>query len=255
MARSRRARARRREIMVVGSVLALGAVAAYTLVVTRKRTSGAAAAAAAYVANWRAQPATTSSSGASVPVSGGTGSFPLLWTTITPNARQMNNARIIVHGFLRAGYSPAVAAAAVANAWWESGSAHPVDGARGLNERAIGDGGMSVGVYQMSSGGAGRGMTVEARMDVANATHEMIAREMVTPAARHLLAADAAGASLDELIYLFGRDIERPLAFIPSRSTPAKHAEERAKRADMARRLWGSAAMATSSKRISLPWV
>lgn len=180
-------------------------------------------------------------------------SVPLRWVQVSPNARQLTNARTIVQLFRAAGYSDAVAAAAVANAWWESNTAHPVDGARGLNERAIGDGGKSVGVYQMHENGAGSGMTVAQRMDVANATREMIAREMKTSAARALLQADLAGESLSTLVYLFGRDIERPWGFGPNASA-AEHTDERNKRDDMARRLWGSGALATPAGRVVIPW-
>lgn len=150
----------------------------------------------------------------------------------TLNSRQLANGRTIVRILRQAGLPDNAIAGALANAWWESGTPHPVDGARGWNERAVGDGGASVGVWQMHERGAGSGMSVAERQNVANATAEMVSREISKAAGLRFRDAAAQGASVVELAVIFGRDIERPA----DRSTATLTRE----RGGAAERLFGS---------------
>ena len=65
---------------------------------------------------------------------------------------QKANAAIIEKEFLNAGHSATVTAAAIVNALAESG----------LNAKAAGDSGASIGLFQMNRvGGAGRGHSIQ----------------------------------------------------------------------------------------------
>ena len=111
---------------------------------------------------------------------------------------RVRNATIIVREFMKAGYPFGVALAAVVNARHESD----------LSNAAIGDSGQSVGLFQLYSGGAGAGMSVEQRMDPYLNTRKII--EETKQYGSNLMAAYRGGASLADLSLIFGRDIERP---------------------------------------------
>lgn len=114
--------------------------------------------------------------------------------------RQRDMAALIEKEFLAAGLSKNLAAAAIVNAYAESG----------LNPDAVGDGGHSVGLFQENDWGAGRGMTVEARKDPVTNIRTILKREVLAGMGRRLRAADKNGASVEELTNLFCQDIERP---------------------------------------------
>lgn len=115
------------------------------------------------------------------------------------NTSQRDIAALIEREFYAAGFSLRMAAAAIANAWHESG----------LNPNAVGDAGQSVGLFQLYSKGAGAGMSVEARKDPATNTRRII--EVVKGGgAVPLRQAEAAGADAAELARLFCIYVERP---------------------------------------------
>lgn len=112
-------------------------------------------------------------------------------------ADRVANATLIVREFLRARYPIGIALAAVVNARAESD----------LSNQAIGDNGHSVGLFQLSDLGAGRGMSVAERKD-PRVNVRTIIRETKTYGAR-LMQAYRSGASVAELSVIFGEDIER----------------------------------------------
>jgi len=113
--------------------------------------------------------------------------------------QQRDMAAIIEREFYAAGFSPRMAAAAIANAWHESS----------LNPAAAGDAGQSIGLFQLYSKGAGAGMSVEARKDPVTNTRRII--EVVKGGgAVALRQAEAAGADAAELARLFCIYVERP---------------------------------------------
>lgn len=88
----------------------------------------------------------------------------------------------------------------------------------GLNPEIAGDGGNSIGLFQLHSKGAGRNLTVEYRQDPINNINTIIDREVFNIArpgvnfgGRNLIERALAGASVKELTQIFARDIERPL--------------------------------------------
>lgn len=112
---------------------------------------------------------------------------------------QLSNARTIMREFLLAGYPTGVAIAAVANSWGESQ----------LGKFNYGDNGQSIGLFQLASFGAGKGMSVEERLDPVTNTRRII-QEVRDYGQKELLPAAAGGATVAYLIHLFARDIERP---------------------------------------------
>lgn len=105
---------------------------------------------------------------------------------------------VIEREFTAAGYPLEVAAAAVVNAYAESG----------LNPLAVGDSGNSVGLFQLNLRGAGRGMSVASRQDPTANARTLIARERQALGAVTLKAQE--GASLAQLAALFSTLVERP---------------------------------------------
>jgi hypothetical protein len=105
---------------------------------------------------------------------------------------------IIEREFAAAGYPVEVAAAAVVNAYAESG----------LDPLASGDNGNSVGLFQLNIRGAGAGMTVAARQDPVVNTRTLITRERRALGAVTLKA--QAGESLPALAAAFSTLVERP---------------------------------------------
>lgn len=115
------------------------------------------------------------------------------------SASQLQNARIITREFRAAGMSDAAIASAIVNAMAESA----------LDTNAVGDGGNSVGLFQMHKNGAGRGMSVEERKNPVTNSREMLKREVLVAGGVNFRRAIARGASVAELSGIFARDIER----------------------------------------------
>jgi hypothetical protein len=126
--------------------------------------------------------------------------------SLTDEQREM--AQIIEREFLRAGLSPEIVAGAIVNARYESS----------LNPRAVGDGGKSVGLFQLHESGGGAGMTVDERMDPVLNSQRMI--EQVEKAGWGYLnqdkgdglfnLEDAGETRVSEYAARFCRDVERP---------------------------------------------
>ena len=124
------------------------------------------------------------------------------------NDSQRANARIIEEVFKEMLTSAGIpresiakiTAAAIANAYRESG----------LRNENVGDGGASIGLFQLHERGAGEGLSVEYRRDPYNNTRTIIEREVLAKRGRTLIARANAGASVAELAAIFSRDIERP---------------------------------------------
>lgn len=116
-------------------------------------------------------------------------------------AEKRANLKTIEREFRSAGitYPPAIAAAMV-NAYKESG----------WNHRATGDGGHSIGLFQLNDWGAGHDMTVEARQDPATNARTMLEREVLAKTGRRFREAIDRQADVGELAYLFCYDLERP---------------------------------------------
>jgi hypothetical protein len=110
---------------------------------------------------------------------------------------QVQIARLIEREFAAAGFSPYVAAAAVANAYAESR----------FNPAAVGDKGASVGLFQLHERGAGAGMSVEARKDPTTNT-----RRIIETARRSgpFMALAASSTSVGDLAAAFSTYVERP---------------------------------------------
>lgn len=139
--------------------------------------------------------------------------------------QRLENAKIIVSEFLAAGYTPRMALAAVTNAIAESQ----------LANTATGDGGASVGLFQLHERGGGRGLTVDQRQNPVINTQRIISELKAAygntwQGYRSLADAEAAGADVGELAGLFAVHVERP----------ADRPGEFIKRRDLARQLWGA---------------
>lgn len=117
---------------------------------------------------------------------------------LSPAQKEM--AKIIEQRFLAAGLPKSVAAAAIVNAYAESG----------LRPGATGDSGHSIGLFQLHDRGGGHGMSVEERKDPGINTDTILNREVLKGFGKNLRAAAAGGASIAELSAIFSRDIERP---------------------------------------------
>jgi hypothetical protein len=118
------------------------------------------------------------------------------------SAEKCEMVRVIEREFLAAGLPVGLAAAAVVNAYAESG----------LNPRAVGDGGASVGLFQLHERGAGAGMTTAQRMDPVHNTRR-IAAVLLGPQGAPVRAAwDAGERGLGRLAALFSTHVERPAA-------------------------------------------
>lgn len=114
------------------------------------------------------------------------------------SASQRAMAEIIEREFVRAGYPLIVAAAAIVNAYAESG----------LDPKAVGDSGRSIGLMQLNERGAGRGLTVAQRQDPTTNVRTLIARETKALAKVKKLADE--GASLPSVTGAFCSLVERP---------------------------------------------
>jgi len=113
---------------------------------------------------------------------------------------QIENAIIIENVFRQAGMPDKIIAAAIVNAHGESG----------LKAYAAGDRGHSIGLFQLHSRGAGKGLSVEYRKDPVNNTVTILKREVLTKRGNALIQAEKDGESVAELAAIFSRDIERP---------------------------------------------
>jgi hypothetical protein len=113
------------------------------------------------------------------------------------SSAQVEIARMIEREFAAAGFSPYVAAAAVANAYAESR----------LNPAAVGDKGASVGLFQLHERGAGAGMSVEQRQDPVVNT-----RRIIETARRSgpFMALATTSTSVGDLAAAFSTHVERP---------------------------------------------
>jgi hypothetical protein len=114
--------------------------------------------------------------------------------TVNLTAAQKMNARIIEEEFAKAGYDEKVILAAIANAYAESY----------LDATAAGDGGKSIGLFQLASFGAGAGMSVGERMNPYVNTRRII--EEVRRYGKRTLAA----STPREAAAYFSMDVERP---------------------------------------------
>ena len=132
-------------------------------------------------------------------------------------AAQQSHAALIVREFTAAGWKPSVAAAAVVNAYAESR----------LNPLAVGDGGKSVGLFQLHERGGGAGMTVEQRKDPTLNTRRIIEE---TGRALKFRAIAAVSDDIPTLAAAFSTYVERPKDVIG----------EESKRAALARALYPS---------------
>lgn len=121
---------------------------------------------------------------------------PVLVTSRLSSA-QVEIVRLIEREFASAGFSPYVAAAAVANAYAESR----------FNPAAIGDGGASVGLFQLHERGVGAGMSVAQRQDPVVNTRRIIDAARRSSA---FMSLAASSTSVGDLAAAFSTYVERP---------------------------------------------
>lgn len=112
---------------------------------------------------------------------------------------QRVNASVVEALFTAAGYSPSTIAAAIVNALAESG----------LNAAALGDGGKSVGLFQLNTvAGAGKGHGVVSLQNAAYNTNTLLSVEKKALAKVEAVA--KTGASVSTLAAAFAQLVERP---------------------------------------------
>jgi len=120
-------------------------------------------------------------------------------SAVALRADQLRMVDVIEAAFMGAGYSPNVGAAAVVNAYAESG----------LNPAAAGDNGKSIGLFQLNTvAGAGRGYTPAELTNPDRNAMILITRERAALA--KVEAAAQGGAGIAALAGLFSRYVERP---------------------------------------------
>jgi hypothetical protein len=136
-------------------------------------------------------------------VSGPIGAAPasLADRIVGVSAEKREMVRIIEREFLAAGLPLFVAAAAVVNAYAESG----------LNPRAVGDGGASVGLFQLHIKGAGAGLSVAQRMDPTLNTQRILQVLLGKQGVPVLDAVRQGETGVARLAALFSTHVERPL--------------------------------------------
>ncbi len=115
------------------------------------------------------------------------------------DVRQIAIANLIMLRFTEAGLSKELASAAIINAWYES-KLHPW---------ATGDGGASIGIFQLRRPGVGSGMSVAERKDPEKNIARMI-ENVKGPRGTRLRAKDAEGGSIAELTKVFCFTMEVP---------------------------------------------
>lgn len=143
---------------------------------------------------------------------------PLLaHNTLQLNALQRANADLIISIFGARGYTPQVAMAAVANAYGESA----------LGLYMTGDNGHSVGLFQLSDRGGGKGMTVAQRMDPVANTNRIIEEMVAAEKTRGPVVTGAATA------------LQATRAFTIYVERPANAQADATKREGFARKLFG----------------
>ena len=121
----------------------------------------------------------------------------LTLNTAVLSASQAQMANLILSRIQAAGWSPAVAAAAVANAYRESR----------LNPLASGDGGRSIGLFQLHEKGGGHGMSVADRQNPEK-NIDRIMEQMRS--AKSFAALAQTSLSITDLATAFCTYVERP---------------------------------------------
>ncbi|MDP3772645.1 MAG: hypothetical protein Q8Q85_00075 [Gemmatimonadales bacterium] len=119
------------------------------------------------------------------------------------SAGQLAAARVIEREFVAAKYPPGVIAAAIVNAYAESG----------LNPAASGDKARSIGLFQLHEKGAGAGMTAAQRADPVTNTRRILGVVQGSYGRRLRELALLSGghpAAVAKLAAVFSTDIERP---------------------------------------------
>jgi hypothetical protein len=110
---------------------------------------------------------------------------------------QRNTASIIEENFDKLSIPKDITAAAIVNAVAESG----------LKPSIIGDGGNSVGLFQLNKGGLGRKLSIEQRQDPT--INSMVVGIQVLKN-DNLLKREEGGATIPELTNIFTKEIMRP---------------------------------------------
>ena len=105
--------------------------------------------------------------------------------------------------FKAAGLQNSIIAAAIVNAYAESG----------LRAGTGGDHGNSIGLFQLHAKCAGRGLSVEQRKNPRINTKTILQREVLTRRGDRLRNEARNGASVQKLAIIFSQDIERPGAW------------------------------------------
>jgi hypothetical protein len=141
--------------------------------------------------------------------------IPAYNTGVIRTAEQQTMAAIIDREFAAAGWKSSVIQAAIVNAYAESG----------LNPRAIGDGGKSVGLFQLHEKGGGAGMSTAQRQDPTLNTRRIIEE---TARAWSFRAIATSTDDVPTLAAAFSTYVERP----------ADKSGEEARRRDLAARIF-----------------
>ena len=138
------------------------------------------------------------------------------WGAATPDERKAN-VQTIIDVFTENGIPPAITLAAIVNAYAESG----------WNANAVGDGGHSIGLFQLNDWGAGKGIDKELRKDPRVNAQTIIDVELGKThwAGKHVWEAFESGATVPQLAYQFCYWIERPKDKV-GEATKRKHRAE-----------------------------
>lgn len=115
------------------------------------------------------------------------------------SARQLANARIIEEEFKAAGLQNSIVAAAIINAYVESG----------LKEDIVGDSGRGAGLFGLHERGAGYGMSLAERKD-PRINAKTILKFVLGKSGARLRREAKSGASVLKLAIIFSQDVERP---------------------------------------------
>lgn len=116
------------------------------------------------------------------------------------SSAQRAAAKVVVREARAAGLSDAEVAAMLVNARAESN----------LDPMAKGDGGASIGLFQLNTHGAGAGYSANQRMDPQLNTRIMLEREVLHDNGRSFRRMADLGASVAVLAGIFAYDLERP---------------------------------------------
>jgi len=115
----------------------------------------------------------------------------------TTGAERVSNATISANEWLESGYPMAVVLAALVNADYESR----------MSNRATGDNGNAIGLYQLSKTGAGKGMS-ESDMRNPSLNTRALMKDFKF-SGEPVMSAYRAGSSVAQLSGLFGKYVER----------------------------------------------